>query len=78
MSRVAFPSRGAKGRERDLSFVFESYENARSIVCICISVFVYMYYMCVCVCARFFSSQVFSGLLFYGEEVLAVSVWFSV
>jgi len=35
-----------------------------------------MYYMCVCV--RFFSSQVFSGLLFYVEEVLAVSVWFSV
>jgi hypothetical protein len=28
--------------------------------------------------ARFFSSQVFSGLLFYAEEVLAVSVWFSV
>ncbi len=41
---------------------------------ICISVFVYMYY----VCMRFFSSQVFSGLLFYAEEVLAVSVWFSV
>jgi len=42
--------------------------------------FVYMYYMCVCVCvrARFCSSQVFSGLLFYAEEVFAVSVWFSV
>lgn len=45
-------------------------------LCVCI----YVLYVCVCVyvCARFFSSQVFSGLLFYAEEVFAVSVWFSV
>jgi hypothetical protein len=47
---------------------------------LCVSIYVLYVCVCVCVCARarFCSSQVFSGLLFYAEEVFAVSVWFSV